>query len=109
MEATVAWSVVLVAGIGALIGVFALTRHLETTWVRWLVRTLAAVWLLLPWKIQVVEDNYAPAFIVALFEGVFRVQGNPRPPLMVLALATLLVLIVFLVVGAFRWARSPKN
>jgi len=109
METLVAWGVVVAAGLGALVGVFALTRWIETPLIRWLLRVLAAVWMLLPWKIQVVEGYYAPAFIVALFEGVFRSDGNPRPPLMLLALVTLLVLAVFLVISAFRWARSPKS
>src|SRR5690349_9448618 len=104
MEYSVAWGVVVAAGIGVLIGVFALTRSLDTGWLRWLIRCLVAVWLLVPWKIQVVDGYYAPAFIVALFEGIFRADGNPRPPLVLLALVTLLVLVVFLVVGAFRWA-----
>ncbi len=77
-------------------------------WLRSLLRCLAAVWLLLPWNIQVVEGEYAPAFIVALFEGVFRADGNPRPALMVLTLASLLVIIVFLIVGAVRRVRASR-
>src|SRR5262249_26018323 len=106
MEYSIAWTVVVAAGVGVLIGVYALTRPIESGWLRALICWLVAVWLLVPWKIQVVEDHYAPAYIVALFEGVFRADGNPRPPLILLALATIFVLIPFLVIGAFRWARS---
>src|SRR4051794_40925925 len=109
MEYTVAWGVAVAAGIGAWIGIFALTRSIDGGVLRWLLRVLAAVWLLVPWKIQVVDGYYAPAFIVALFEGVFRTGGNPRPPLMLLALVTVFVLAIFLVIGAFRWIRSPKS
>ena len=63
---------------------------------------------MLPWNIQVVDSEYAPAFIVALFEGVFRADGNPRPALAVLTLASLLVIILFLVVGVVRRMRAPK-
>ena len=108
METTVAWIVVALAGLGTLAGVFVLTRSIGNAWLRSLLRCLAAVWLLLPWNIQVVQNEYAPAFIVALFEGVFRADGNPRPALMVLALASLVVLIVFLVVGAVQRVRAPK-
>jgi hypothetical protein len=108
METTVAWIVVALAGLGALAGIFVLTRFISNPWLRSLLRCLAAVWLLLPWNIQVVQNEYAPAFIVALFEGVFRADGNPRPALMVLALASLVVLIVFLVVGAVQRVRAPK-
>ncbi len=108
METTVAWIVVALAGLGTLAGIFVLTRSIGNAWLRSLLRCLAAVWLLLPWNIQVVQNEYAPAFIVALFEGVFRADGNPRPALMVLALASLVVLIVFLVVGAVQRVRAPK-
>jgi hypothetical protein len=108
METTVAWIVVALAGLGTLAGIFVLTRSIGNAWLRSLLRCLAAVWLLLPWNIQVVENEYAPAVIVAFFEGVFRADGNPRPALTVLALATLLVLIVFLVVGVVQRVRPPK-
>ena len=108
METTVAWIVVAAAGLGALAGIFVLTRWIGNAWLRSLLRCLAAVWLLLPWNIQVVEGEYAPAFIVALFEGVFRADGNPRPALMVLTLASLLVIIVFLIVGVVRRIRASR-
>ena len=96
METTVAWIVVAVAGLGTLAGIFrADAMRSATHGCARCCDALAAVWLLLPWNIQVVEGEYAPAFIVALFEGVFRADGNPRPALMVLALASLLVIIVF--------------
>jgi hypothetical protein len=108
METTVAWIVVAAAGLGTLAGIFVLTRRIGNAWLRSLLRCLAAVWLLLPWNIQVVEGEYAPAFIVALFEGVFRADGNPRPALMVLAMTSLLVIIVFLIVGAVQRIRASK-
>jgi len=108
METTVAWIVVAAAGLGTLAGIFVLTRRIGNAWLRSLLRCLAAVWLLLPWNIHVVEGEYAPAFIVALFEGVFRADGNPRPALMVLALVSLLVVIVFLIVGVVQRIRSSR-
>ena len=64
-----AWVIVAVAGLAALAGVFLLTRPIEHAFLKTLLRCLAAVWLLLPWQIGVVEGKYAPAFIVAIFEG----------------------------------------
>jgi hypothetical protein len=109
METTLAWIVVGVAGLGTLVGLFLLTRWITNAWLRSLLLSLCAVWLLLPWNIQVVEGQYAPAFIVALFEGVFRTDGNPRPALTILALASLLVIIVFLVVGVVLRFRPRKT
>ena len=105
METLIAWGFVFAGGLGALLGVFILTRRVRTQWLRSLVRCLAAIWMLLPWSIQVVEGHYAPAFVVALFEGVFRADGNPRPALAVLIAGTAVVLLVFLtqaLVGAVR-------
>lgn len=105
MEAIYAWVAVALAGLGVLAGIFVLTRSIATAWLRSLLRCLAAVWLLVPAQIQVVEGEYAPAFIVAVFEGAFRADGNPRPALMTLALGSVLVIVVFLLragLGRFR-------
>jgi hypothetical protein len=106
METVYAWIIVGVAGLGTLAGVFVLTRSVKTPWLRSLLRCLAAVWLMLPWRIEVVEGQYAPAYIVALFEGVFRADGNPRPALIALALASIVVIVLFLIVGAVRRVRG---
>ena len=102
MDVLVAWIVVALAGLGALAGVFVLSRRVENELVRSIVRCLAAVWLLLPWSVQVVPGQYAPAFVVALFEGLFRAEGSARAPLMGLGLASALVLAVLLVVSFTR-------
>ena len=112
-EYVVAWIVVAGAGLGALAGIFVLTRRVGSPWLRSLLRCLAAVWLLLPWQIQVVQGKYAPAFIVALFEGIFRAGGDPWPALSALTVASLIVIIVLLlaaVVGRVRGTnRAPPS
>jgi hypothetical protein len=109
MEYVVAWVIVAVAGLGTLAGIFVLTRSVGNAWRRALLRCLAAVLLLVPWQIQVVEGKYAPAFIVAVFEGLFRTGGNPRPALMVLGMASLLVVAVFLIVAVTRRMRGTPE
>lgn len=96
-----AWIVVALAGLGTLAGLFVLTRRIPQPWLRSLVRCLAAVWLLLPAKIQIVPGYYAPAYIVLIFEGVFRAGGDPRPALTVLIMGTLVVVALFL--GRAAW------
>lgn len=104
MDVLIAWGLVVAAGLGALAGVFVLTRGIANPTLRSLLRCLAAVWLLLPWSTEVVPDRYAPAFVVAIFEGVFREEGSARGPLVALALATAVVLLVFLVRAiVLRW------
>jgi hypothetical protein len=106
MEEIYGWVFVAVAGLGALAGIFILTRAIDTPWLRTLLRCLAAVWLLLPWRIEVVEGKYAPAFIVALFEGLLRSDGNARPALTALASASLVVIVIVLVAAVIRRVRS---
>src|SRR5262245_13883293 len=108
-EYVVAWIVVAAAGLGTLAGIFVLTRAIGSPWLRSLLRCLAAVWLLLPWKIQVVEGKYAPAFIVALFEGVFRGGGNPWPALSALTIASLVVIVILLIAAVVGRARGTAN
>ena len=109
MEMVVAWIVVAGAGLATLAGIFMLTRAIPIPWLRSLLRCLAAVWLMLPAQIQAVDGYYAPAYVVAIFEGMFRADGNPRPALILLALATGFVVAIFLIVGAIRWVRTPKT
>jgi hypothetical protein len=109
MEYLVAWSVVALAGLGALAGIFVLTRSVGNPWLRSLLRGLATVWLLLPWKIEVVAGKYAPAYIVALFEGLFRTGGNPRPALTALAVASLLVVVVLLIAAVTQRVRGAPE
>jgi hypothetical protein len=102
----VAWSVVLIAGLATLACIFILTRRIPSPWWRTLLRCLAAVWLLIPAPIQVVQGYYAPAFIVALFEGLFRTGGNPAPALRLLVIASLTVVVVLLVKLAVNTRRE---
>ncbi len=74
-EMFTAWIVVGVAGLATLAGIFVLTRFVPVLWLRSLLRCLAAVWLLMPAKIQVVSGYYAPAFIVLIFEGCSAGRG----------------------------------
>ena len=105
-EVLIAWIVVGVAGLATLAGVFVLTRAIALPWLRSLLRCLAAVWLLMPAKIQVVSGYYAPAFIVLIFEGLFRREGDPGQAIAVLTAGTLVVVALFLGIAAWHWYRS---
>jgi len=108
-EMFIAWIVVGVAGLATLAGVFVLTRFIGLLWLRSLFRCLAIVWLLIPAKIQVVSGYYAPAFIVAIFEGVFRREGDPGPAIVSLTAGTLVVAALFLSVAAWRWHKARNS
>jgi hypothetical protein len=98
MDETYAWLVVGVAALGVLAGLLALTRRWPSGW-RALAAVLVMLWLLLPWPIQVVDGYLAPAFIVAIFEGLFNPEGDPWPASRALIFATVAVLAV---AGLFR-------
>ncbi len=98
MDYLIAWGLVVSAGLATLAGIFLLTRTIPWAWLRSLVRCLFAVWLLIPAEIVAVDGYYAPAFVVAVFEGFFRSNGDPGPALSMLAWASALVLVLFLIV-----------
>ena len=109
MDMLIAWSVVFVAGLATLACVFVLTRRISAPWWRTLLRCLAAVWLLTPARIEVVPGYYAPAFIVALFEGVFRTGGDPSQALLLLTGASFTVIVVLLVMLAIDVRRARNS
>jgi hypothetical protein len=96
------WIVVALAGLGTVAGVFVFSRAIKWEWLRTLVRCLALVTLLLPAGIQVIEGYYAPAFIVVLFEGLFKQDGNPWPALQTLGAGCLLVIVLIALVQSFK-------
>ena len=101
-----AWLVVLGAGLGVIGGVFVLTRRIRWFWVRTGIRCLVPVWLLLPAQIQVVDAHYAPAFIVVVFESLFRADGNPGPAAATLGAGTAVVLATLLIAAGVRLRRG---
>src|SRR5262245_28530896 len=105
----IAWGVVLIAGLATLAGVFILTRRIPSPWWRTLVRCLAAVWLLIPAPIQVVPGYFAPAFIVAIFEGLFRADGDPAQALLLLTTSSLIVVVFLLGTLALNARRAAKR
>src|SRR5262245_3420085 len=106
MDMMIAWVVVFIAGLATLACIFVMTWRITSPWWRTLLRCLAAVWLLMPARIEVVPGYYAPAFIVALFEGVFRTGGDPAPALLLLTGASLAVVVVLLIVLAANTRRA---
>lgn len=107
MEYLTAWIVVGVAGLGALAGVFLLSRAIPWPLLRSLVRVLAAVLLLVPAPIGVIEGYYAPAFVVLLMEGVLRGEGSATPALTMLGVAAGLA--VFAVFAAYLLNRRRAS
>lgn len=112
MEYLTAWIIVGVAGLGALAGVFVLSRNIPWPLPRTIVRCLAAVFFLVPAPIGVLEGFYAPAFVVLVFEGLFRDGGSAEPALTMLGLAAgvaLLLVIAGALISRRRTAATAES
>ncbi len=103
MVYVIAWIVVLLAGLGGLIGVYVLTRSIPSLFPRTLVRSLITVWMLIPAPVPHYDGQYAPAFIVVMFEWLLQSNGDPSVAVRILIAATLVV------VGLVSLAHGLKN
>ena len=104
---SIAW---LVAGGAGLIGTLTMvfwTRHMKIGWLRRALCVLPILLLLVPAGIPDFPGNYAPAFVVAVFEALFQTDGQPLAALRMLLLA--LVVGVLMIVALGRFAPAPKK
>ena len=73
---SLAWGVVLLAGALGTLALYLLTRKLPWDWLRTLLCWLVPVLLIVPAPVPHFAGNYAPAFIVVVFEAFFQRDGN---------------------------------
>ena len=89
----IAWTIVVVAAAIGTLGLFYLTREFTNPGLRLLTRLLVPVWLLLPAPVPGFPGSYAPAFLIAIFEALFQVDGRPGQSLRLLVLASTVVIL----------------
>ena len=94
MPYLVPWIVVGVAGLLTVVGVYGLTRPMTGRFWKSLLRSLSLVILLLPAPVPGFDGQYAPAFIVLLFEAVFQPEGQPMQALKLLGAGVLVVTVL---------------
>ena len=94
MSEPTAWSAALAAALLAFVGIWALTRPLRSRFLRIWLRALSLALMLTPAPVPNFEGYYAPATIVALFEAVFQLEGQPAQSLKLLLATCLLASIV---------------
>lgn len=102
----IAW---VVAGLAGLLGTITMvfwTRHLTRGWLRRSLCVLPVMLLLVPAGIPDFPGNYAPAFVVAIFEALFQVDGQPLAAARMLALAFVVGMLI--VIGLGRFGRNPS-
>ena len=103
----IAWVVAGVAGLFGTLTMLFWTRHLTIGWLRRSLCVLPALLLLVPAGIPDFPGNYAPAFVVAIFEALFQVDGQPLAAARMLILA--LVVGLLIVIGLGRLGRSTAG
>lgn len=105
----IAW---LVAGVAGLLGTLAMvfwTRHLASGWLRHCLCVLPVLLLLVPTRIPDFPGNYAPAFVVAIFEALFQVDGQPVAAARMLLLALVVGLLIVLVLGRLSRTTTAQS
>lgn len=93
MADLIAWTIVLVAAAIGTLGLFYLTREFTNPGLQLLTRLLVPVWLLVPAPVPGFPGSYAPAFLIAIFEALFQVDGQPGQSLRLLLLASTVVIL----------------
>ena len=81
------------------------TRKLPTLW-RNVSRALPAAWALMPLTVALGHERLAPAWLVTVFEGFLRDEGDLRRGGLTLLLATVLAL---LMVAASWWLDKRRS
>ena len=108
MAYTGAWTLVCLMALLGSVGLYYLTRGLETDWLKRLLRVLPPVVLIVPAPIPEFNGHYAPAFVVLLFEGIFQSEGTPMGAVTVLIAA--IAISVLAVIGlTLRSRRSNPH
>lgn len=92
MDYMYAWGIAAIAGIACLGFFFLVTRRIGSIYLRILLRCLGAAWILLPAPVPGYPGNFAPAFVVWVFEGVLKSDGDPLLSLQILLWSSLAVI-----------------
>lgn len=100
-----AWFLIVATAFGAAALLFAAMRRWRRQ--RWLAAGLLLVWAATPFPVE--EGHIAPAFVVFFFRQFLEEAANPRPPLALLLLATVLVLVIYGVAGLVAWASGYRR
>ena len=85
-----AWLVIAAAGLFGSGFLFYLTRGIRAASLRWVVRVLPLLLMIVPAPVPNYPGELAPAFVVLTFETLFQANGEPQTAAMIL-LATLLI------------------
>ena len=104
-----AWCLVVLAGIAGLFGAWQLLQTLAVS-LRAAVLAALFVFFVVPAPVPRFEGEYAPAFVVAIFEFLFQTDGEPQTAAGILLLSVAAAALVAWAVAYFAGARGrPRS
>ena len=99
------WLAYVLGSLGVLVVLWYLTRPLMS-WLKTLLWGLATAVLLTPWPVAANQEEWAPAWVVSLFDGLFA--GNDSGPWRAVAPLVAVLLVAFIVALLESWRQRRK-
>lgn len=106
---SLAWIIAAASAVVMLLCMVFLTRNLRWWWLKWVLRMVPPLALILPAGVPREPGFYAPAFIVAPFEAFLQEDGEPQAAIarLIVVLGAVVGLITLAAVA--RWLRRRTN
>ena len=99
MSYTMAWLVIVTAGLLGSLGLFFMTRRIGNPSLRWILRVTPLLLMVAPAPVPNYDGQLAPAFVVLIFESLFQSDGEPVTSGLILLAAALLAMAAGLLLG----------
>ena len=99
MSYTIAWLVIVLAGLLGSTFLFFITRRISSASLRWIVRVVPLLLLVAPAPVPDYPGQLAPAFVVLTFESLFQSNGDPTTSGLILLATLLLAIAIGLLIG----------
>jgi hypothetical protein len=111
MNYTIAWLVILVAGLLGTGFLFLITRGVTSAGLRWSLRLLPLLLMVVPAPVPNYDGQLAPAFVVLIFESLFQADGQPGTAGGILLAAALISVALGILLGriASRVTTQPVD
>ena len=106
---SLAWLIASAAALLMLLCLIFLTRNWGWWWLKWVVRLVPPIALVLPVGVPGSSGFYAPAFVVALFEQFLQENGDATAAVARLVMVVGAVVCLVTLAALARWGRNRTN
>ena len=106
MNYELAWLVIAAAGLLGSAFLFYLTQSMRTASLKWVIRVLPALLMMVPAPIPNFPGELAPAFVVLIFESLFQAGGEPGTAGMILLATGLIGLALGLLIARLTGSKA---